>query len=92
MKERLMNHKINVLKMHHVKEIKKGKVIIENSKFECTEIKADKVLIAVGFTPNNELFTQLEGKIPQIITLGDCKAVGKLFEAIHDGFYAGYQL
>ena len=66
-----------------------GKVIIENSKFECTEIKADKVLIAVGFTPNNELFAQLEGKVPHIITLGDCKAIGKLFEAIHDGFNAG---
>lgn len=49
-------------------------------------IKADTVIIAVGYSPNNELQKQIEGKFPETYFIGDCVKVRTALEAIHEGF------
>ncbi|MEP9411297.1 MAG: FAD-dependent oxidoreductase [Candidatus Brocadia sp.] len=49
-------------------------------------IKADTVIIAVGYSPNNDLQKQLEGKFPETYFIGDCAKVRTALEAIHEGF------
>jgi len=49
-------------------------------------IKADTVIVAVGYSPNNELQKQLEGKFSEIYFIGDCVKVRTALEAIHEGF------
>ncbi|MFN3532320.1 MAG: hypothetical protein ACK41Q_07395, partial [Candidatus Brocadia sp.] len=49
-------------------------------------IKADTVIIAVGYSPNNDLQKQLEGKFSEIYFIGDCVKVRTALEAIHEGF------
>lgn len=49
-------------------------------------IKADTVIIAVGYSPNNELQKQVEGKFPETYFIGDCVKVRTALEAIHEGF------
>jgi 2,4-dienoyl-CoA reductase (NADPH2) len=49
-------------------------------------IKADTVIIAVGYSPNNELRKQIEGKFPETYFIGDCVKVRTALEAIHEGF------
>jgi len=93
MNKRLKDSNILILKNHRVMEIKEGKVLIENTtKFEISEIECDIVFIAVGFKPNNNLSMQLEGKVPEVKAVGDCVNVGRLFNAIHNGFTAAYQI
>lgn len=49
-------------------------------------IKADTVIIAVGYSPNNELQKQIEGKFSEMYFIGDCVKVRTALEAIHEGF------
>ena len=49
-------------------------------------INADTVVIAVGYSPNNDLQKQVEGKFPETYFIGDCVRVRTALEAIHEGF------
>ncbi len=55
-------------------------------------IKADTVIIAVGYCPNNDLQNQIEGKFPEIHYIGDCVKVRTALEAIHEGFKTALQI
>lgn len=48
------------------------------------EIPCDTIIMAVGSRPNDTLYHQLEGKVPELYNLGDSKKVGKVIHAIHD--------
>ncbi|TLD43509.1 MAG: 2,4-dienoyl-CoA reductase [NADPH] [Candidatus Jettenia ecosi] len=49
-------------------------------------IKADTVIIAVGYSPYNDIQKQIEGKFPEMYCIGDCVKVRTVLEAIHEGF------
>ncbi len=49
-------------------------------------INADTVIIAVGYSSNNELQKQIEGKFAETYFIGDCVRVRTALEAIHEGF------
>ncbi len=55
-------------------------------------IKADTVIIAVGYSPNNELRKQVEGKFPETYFIGDCVKVRTALEAIHEGFQVALKI
>ncbi|HHT9115838.1 MAG TPA: oxidoreductase, partial [Candidatus Wunengus californicus] len=55
-------------------------------------IKADTVIIAVGYSPNNELQKQVEGKFPETYFIGDCVKVRTALEAIHEGFQVALKI
>lgn len=50
-------------------------------------VKADKVLISVGYQSNDELEEQLEGKVKNIRTLGDAVFPRKIINAVGEGFH-----
>ncbi len=66
------------------KIVENGVIVAKNGEEEFFE--ADSVVIAVGSKPNNQLAQQLEGKIPELYTVGDCVEPRKALEAIHEGF------
>lgn len=93
MNRRLKNSNLAILKNHRVVKIKEGKVVIEDiANFEISESDCDSVFIAIGFKPNNNLAMQLTGKVPEIKAVGDCVNIGRLFQAIHNGFNAACQI
>ena len=55
------------------------------------KVKGDTVVIAIGFKPNRRLWDELS-KLPQleVYATGDCVSVQTSYEAIHDGFSAGF--
>lgn len=55
-------------------------------------IKADTIIVAVGYSPNNELQKQVEGKFPEIYFIGDCVKVRTALEAIHEGFQVALKI
>lgn len=55
-------------------------------------IKADTVIIAVGYSPENELQKQVEGKFPETYFIGDCIRVRTALEAIHEGFQVALKI
>ena len=48
-------------------------------------IEADSIVPALPLTPNNGLLKSLEGKVPEIYTVGDCKEARLIADAIGEG-------
>lgn len=46
--------------------------------------EADTVIIATGRHPNRELVDALQGKVPELYEIGDCRQPDKIATAIHD--------
>jgi len=82
---RLRQKNVKIVTKAKLKKIvENGVIVAKNGEEEFFE--ADSVVIAVGFKPNNQLAQQLEGKIPELYTVGDCVEPRKALEAIHEGF------
>lgn len=56
------------------------------------EIKADTVILALGFQPNDELAKKLEGLAVELHIISDCFKPGKIMDAIHSGFITSFYL
>ena len=88
----------NSVKVLEVKEldsdcVDRGKmnVIFEfNGKEE--SIKADTVIIASGYKPNDSFTKQLNGRFEEVYPVGDCHKVETALNAIHEGFKLGLKL
>jgi NADPH-dependent 2,4-dienoyl-CoA reductase/sulfur reductase-like enzyme len=52
----------------------------------------DTVVVAAGFRPLNNLQSKLEGKVKEIITVGDAVKVRKALDAIKEGYLAGLDM
>ena len=52
----------------------------------------DKVVIAVGVEPVNELAEKLKDKAPEVIVVGDAKEARKALEAVQEGYEAGLKV
>ena len=55
-------------------------------------IEADSIVPALPFMSNNELFESLQGKVPEIYSVGDCKEPQLIREAIADGAHIAYSI
>jgi len=87
----LENKGVRILTIAPAKKITREGVEIEydgKRKF----IKGDTVILATGTTPDNDLKEELKGMIPNIYSLGDCRAPGNMMTAIHEGFDTGLQV
>ncbi len=94
--KRLRGLGIQMLTSIAVKEITANEVVIEREGRTET-LKADLVVLARGLKPRSELWESLShnttsGKVPRLYTTGDCSQVGKILEAIHDGFRIGCEI
>lgn len=50
-------------------------------------IPCDTLVIAVGYTSNSNMEEQLQGKIDQVITIGDNVKPGKIIDAVAQGYH-----
>lgn len=81
------------LKCEHVltEVVDDGIVTLRGLKKE--KIAGDTVVIAIGFTPDRNLWDNL-CKIPEleVYAIGDCVKVGTSYDAIHEGFHTAFSL
>jgi 2-enoate reductase len=82
----LINHKkINILtNAKPVRTSDKGVTIIVNGKE--SELEADSVVLAVGYSPENILYQELKFEIEDLHLLGDARKVSNIMYAIWDAF------
>jgi pyruvate/2-oxoglutarate dehydrogenase complex dihydrolipoamide dehydrogenase (E3) component len=50
-----------------------------------SELRADAVVLAVGYVPRRELFTELVQEGLEVYAIGDCVQPRRIYEAIHEG-------
>jgi 2,4-dienoyl-CoA reductase (NADPH2) len=66
-------------------EITDKGLTITNEAGQRQTIEADTIIPAVPLTPNTELLKSLEGKVPEIYTIGDGREPRLIIDAIADG-------
>ncbi|MCI8994012.1 MAG: FAD-dependent oxidoreductase [Eubacterium sp.] len=52
------------------------------------ELEADAVVICAGFAPQPQLAEELEEFLEDVISVGDCKQVRQIYDAVHEGYIA----
>jgi NADPH-dependent 2,4-dienoyl-CoA reductase/sulfur reductase-like enzyme len=67
-----------------VDEITNNQVVISDQDGKRQKIKADTVVIAMGFKPNPSLYEALRAENVELYTIGDCVRPQSVGEAMHD--------
>jgi 2,4-dienoyl-CoA reductase-like NADH-dependent reductase (Old Yellow Enzyme family)/thioredoxin reductase len=89
--ERLPGFKISFMFSAKVEEARKGRVLVSQGEKK-QWLEAETIISAQGSRAEQDLLRALEGKIPQILSIGDCVEPRSAKEAIHEGFLAGLQV
>lgn len=55
-------------------------------------IRADTVVIALGYKSNTEIYNEIKDTVPEIYLIGDAKQPRRAAEAIEEGFLAGLKI
>ena len=75
-----------------IEEITDEGVITFDKSLRRQTIKADTVVLAMGFKSNKKLHKALEGKVPELYAIGDCVEPRKIIHAIHEGSFIARQI
>ncbi|MDE2215864.1 MAG: FAD-dependent oxidoreductase, partial [Planctomycetota bacterium] len=78
--------KVKEITNNHGEKGQKNRGVVYEKDGQEHFINADTVIIAVGYSSNNELQKQIEGKFAETYFIGDCVRVRTALEAIHEGF------
>lgn len=75
--------KLNILTSTRVHEINQYGVVVSDKEGKSRLLVADTVIVALNRLPNNPLKKELEGKVKEIHSIGDCLEPNHSMEAIH---------
>lgn len=89
--ERLPASKISLMFSAKVVEVCEGQVLVSQEGKE-QWLKTEAIILAQGSRANQDLLPALGGKVPQILSIGDCREPRSAKEAIHEGFTAALQI
>lgn len=76
-------YQIEQLKSTKLVHVNDHSIILENAGIQ-KELATDGVVLAIGYTPNNQLYEQVREYAGEIYHLGDAKKVASVLEAVRD--------
>jgi 2-enoate reductase len=79
-------YKVNILTNTSLLEVKANEVVVINNSFSQSTLKTDTVVLAVGQEPSQDLYRELQGKIPNIYLIGDSRQAKNIMNAIWDAY------
>jgi len=88
----LRSKKVTLLTSATCEEIKKDSVQVTTAEGKKETIRADTVIIAVGYKANERLYKALEDKVPEVYCTGDSSEPRRILEAVNEGYRAGLAL
>lgn len=84
---------VNLITGARMKDIQPGKVVYTDPQGNDVTIPADSVILAMGSRPENSLAKALEAAgVKDVRVIGDANKVGRMGNAIDDGFSLGCEL
>ncbi len=84
--------KVKEIANSHSENDRQGRGVVYEKDGQEHFIKADTIIVAVGYSSNNGLQKQIEGKFPEIYPIGDCVKVRTALEAVHEGFQVALKI
>jgi len=88
----LRSKRVTLLTSATCEEIKKDSVQVTTAEGKKETIRADTVIVAVGYKANEHLRKALEGKVPEIYCIGDSSEPRRILEAVNEGYQTGLAL
>jgi len=88
----LRGKKVTMLTSATCEEIKEGTVHVATADGKKEAIPADTIIIAVGYTADDRLYKALEGRIPEVYSIGNSAKPRKILEASAEGYQTGLAL
>lgn len=74
-----------MLSMVKYERITDGGLIVTTKEGEKRTIEADTIITAFPLLPNTQLIKELEGIVPEVHVIGDCRDPNLVVNAIADG-------
>ena len=68
-----------------IEEVTDREVVVVSRKGKKHKIKADTVVIALGYSPDMSLYETLRGENAELYAIGDCVRTRKVSEVVHEG-------
>lgn len=69
-----------------------GGIMVKTREGERKAIEADTIVIATGVIPENRLYEEIVGKVPEIHCIGDCVEPRTIRDAIAEGYRTGLEI
>jgi pyruvate/2-oxoglutarate dehydrogenase complex dihydrolipoamide dehydrogenase (E3) component len=88
----LRERNVELLVDKKVDEITDGGLIAVDKNWNRHTLEADNVVLALGMTPNSEVYGWVKEKVPDTYIIGDCYRARKIFDAVHEGFRIGFEI
>ena len=86
---RIPNYKLKIVPFSTSKEVTDKGLIVTDKDGKQNMVEGSKVILALGFTPNEQLVEELQGVVPQVLNAGDSIEPRRVTEAVWEGFTAG---
>jgi NADPH-dependent 2,4-dienoyl-CoA reductase/sulfur reductase-like enzyme len=80
---------VKILTNWKLEKIDNGYVLLIGRDWKKQEVATDSVILALGLTSNEELVKPMRESFSDIYVIGDCVAPRKIYQAIHEGAFAG---
>ncbi|MBA7675344.1 NADH oxidase [subsurface metagenome] len=90
--ERLLDEGVTLLLEIKCNEITPTGLVVTTKEGEKKTIEADTIVLAAGSLPNNKLYQDLKGKVPEVHCIGDCVEPRTIRDAIAEGHCIGLQV
>lgn len=86
------NHHVNILLETKAKAVQKEGLLCETKDGKDILLEADTILVAAGMKPNMATVEELRYAAPRFMQIGDCVKVGKVYNAVHGGYYGALDI
>jgi 2-enoate reductase len=80
---------VKILTNWKLEKIDIGYVLLIGRDWKKQEVAADSVILALGLTSNQELVKPVRESFSDVYVIGDCVEPRKIYQAIHEGAFAG---
>ena len=80
---------VEILTNWKLERIENGYVVLVDRDWNKQEIAANSVILAMGLESNQELLKPLRESVRDMYVIGDCVEPRKIYQAIHEGAFAG---
>jgi 2,4-dienoyl-CoA reductase-like NADH-dependent reductase (Old Yellow Enzyme family)/thioredoxin reductase len=87
--ELMKEGRVETLTGWKLEEIESGRVLLSGKDAAQKEVPADSVILALGMASNQEWVGPLKEIFPEVFVIGDCLEPRKIYQAIHEGAFAG---
>jgi len=80
---------VSTLLNWRLERIEEGRVLLSDRNRNQKEVATDSVILALGLKPNQDLVDPLKMNFAEVQVVGDCLQPRKIYQAVHEGAFAG---